>query len=140
MTSQLLYTVKCKNELEVSWMLTVLPIGMVEAALLVHCVSIIFESCRGRITLTCRQCCCLTGYLLSLIVAVVSEAVTVTRDFPSPPPFHLPLTPDSVQTLPMIGWTVAGAVFVLSVLMTVEQELTRIALSRGYTDPLPLTR
>ena len=80
------------------------------------------------------------GYLLSLTVAVVSEIVTVTRDFPSPPPSLFHLTPDSVQTLPMIGWTVAGVLFVLCALMTVEQELTRIALSRGYTDPLPLTR
>lgn len=135
---QLLYAVKCKNELDVSWMLTVLPIALVEGALLSHCVSIALKSCCGRINLTCRQHCCLLGYLMSLMIAMGSEVVTIFRDFPSPPPFHM--TPTSVQTLPMIGWTVAGVIFVLSALTTVEQELVRIALSRGYSDPLPLMR
>ena len=76
---------------------------------------------------------------MSILAAVAAEVLTVYRDYPTTsPPFHM--TPESIISVPMILWVGVGIVFISSVLAIVHQELGRIAVSKGYTDPVPLTR
>lgn len=110
----------------------------VEGYLTLHCLWVMLQLGLRRLVLTWRQTFCLFGFLLSIIVAFVAEALTATRDFASPPPLHL--TAALVQTIPMILWVVVGVIFTVSAVLIVEQEMSRIAHSRGYTNPIPLTR
>lgn len=111
---------------------------MVQSILILHCSWILLQIGFKKLELTCRQTSCLFGFLLSLIAAFVAEALTVTRDSAGPPPLHM--TAAFVQTFPMILWVVAGVVFTVSAVLVIEQEMGRIAHSRGYTNPIPLTR
>jgi hypothetical protein len=136
---QLLYTAKCMGELGLSWVVTCSPIITVQSGLIMHCLSIIIQACRGRLDLTIRQYFTLGGFIISITGASFAEYITISTECPTiKVPFQL--TAPMMRSLPMLCWIVVGITFTVSVLLTVEQELNRIASSRGYTDPIPLSR
>ena len=148
--------------------MTVLPVAIVEVALLGHVSWILYGVCFRGFILSVNQSLCLVGYTVSILTAVAAEGMTLTRDYPSlsfSPPMPAPsasstlstqsalsslysvtslyslhMTPTAVLNVPMILFVVSGVVFICSALAVVHQELDRIALSRGFTDPIPLSR
>lgn len=136
---QLLYTAKCMGELGLSWVVTCSPVITVQSGLMMHCVSIIIQAFRGRLDLTMRQYFTLCGFIISITGASFAEYITISTEYTI---FTVPfqLTSPMIRTVPMLCWIVVGIFFTVSVLLTVEQELNRIASSRGYTDPIPLSR
>jgi hypothetical protein len=137
----LLYAAKCKEELHLNWIVTVIPIAVVEIIFLIHLVWITVQSVRAIFILTRRQIICVTGFLVSFLLALVAEGITVTRDCPAASfPLFFQMSENTVQILPLKIWVIAGSLFTVSALTVVQKELDRIAHSRGYTDPMPLTR
>ena len=127
------------GELGLSWMMTCSPIIIVQFGLFAHCISIVIQACRGILDLTLRQYFSLIGFIMSIIGAVFAEYITISTEYTQLKiPFHL--SASLMRTLPMLCWIVVGISFTISVLLTVERELNRIASSRGYTDPIPLSR
>lgn len=136
---QLLYTAKCMGELGLSWMVTCSPIIAVQSGLMMHCLSIIIQACRGRLDLSIRQYFTLCGFIISITGASFAEYITISTECTTlTVPFQL--TAPMIRSVPIFCWIVVGITFTVSVLLTVEQELNRIASSRGYTDPIPLSR
>ena len=127
------------GELGLSWIVTCSPIIMVQSGLIMHCISIIIQACRGILDLTTRQYFSLSGFLISISVAAFAEYITISTECTK---LRIPfqLTAPMTRTVPMLCWIIVGITFTISVLLTVEQELNRIASSRGYTDPIPLSR
>jgi tryptophan-rich sensory protein len=109
-----------------------------QGILILHSSWIIIQVGLRKLELTWRQTVCLFGFLSSLILAFIAEALTATRDSPGPPPLHM--TAASVQVVPMILWVVIGVIFTASAVLIIAQEMSRIAHSRGFTNPIPLTR
>jgi tryptophan-rich sensory protein len=109
-----------------------------QGILILHCIWIILQVGLRKLELTWRQTVCLFGFLLTLTLAFIAEALTATRDSSGPPPLHM--TAASVQIVPMILWVVIGVIFTTSAVLIIEQEMSHIAHSRGYTNPIPLTR
>ena len=128
------------GELGLSWIVTCSPIITVQAGLLLHCLSIIIQACRGILVLTARQYFCLLGFIISILGAAFAEYITISTEYTTLKISSLQLSESLTRTVPMLCWIIVGITFTFSVLLTVEQELNRIASSRGYTDPIPLSR
>lgn len=119
--------------------MTISPIAIVEIFLLNHAVWIIFQAFRRRLSLSIRQSLCVVGYTCSISAAIIAEAITATRDFPLVLS-TFKMTQTEVLVVPMILWVGVAVLFCISALAIVQQELDNIADSRGYTDPIPLSR
>ena len=119
--------------------MTILPVAIVEIFLLNHAVWIICQARRRGLSLSVRQSLCVGGYTCSISAAIIAEVITATRDFPMML-LTFKLSESEVLVLPMALWVGAAVLFCISALAIVQQELYHIADSRGYTDPIPLSR
>jgi hypothetical protein len=134
-----------------SWMAVALPLSIVQIAALIHVGKIFIGKCvatRTHVELTARQLLCGAGFIVSIVMMLIAEILTIQLDFLSAPASEAPAEaapqvkqpPFVYGTLPQILWMIALPLFVCAGLVIVHRELLLLVRTRGYSDPLPLAR
>jgi uncharacterized membrane protein len=116
---------------------------MVECVLLSHMKTILIKQNKGVVRMNKRQILCSFCYLLSIILAIMTNIVTVYNDIKHKndnSEFKMSKEHAYLVSSSTVAWIFIVLLFFGAMLAIFDQEMNELAKSRGFTTPLEVTR
>jgi len=132
--SSILFALKCRDQLgtyDSSWTFVCVPLFFAQASFASHLMFLMWRAWKGTLVFSSSftQIACLVLYLIALVLTLHAELLTC---FASPTIAN--------RNYGITTWTLGLLCFAISALVVLNAESIRLARSKGFVAPLPLTK
>jgi hypothetical protein len=114
----------------INWIFILIPLIIVECFWLFHLIYISIHFYYRKFLLDKSQQVALISYSISIILMIIADIIKINLDR-----FN-----NIKSVIPEILWMFSGVLFSFSVLVIINNELEKIAISKNYSEPLDIIK